>query len=153
MNAPFITDAAAMEELGAAFASVCGQRCLIYLRGNLGAGKTTFARGFMRGLGFTETVKSPTYTLIETYANADYRVYHVDLYRLTGPKELDDLGLRDLFGEDNLCLVEWAERGGGYLPIADVVIIFDYAGYGRRVNFQAQTTHGIEILTRFKSPV
>ncbi len=98
---------------------------LVFLEGGLGAGKTTFARAFLRALGVAGTVRSPTYTLIEPYdltgMFSGRRVLHLDLYRLSAPDELDDLGLRDEF-EQALILIEWPERGAGALPMPDLVL-------------------------------
>jgi len=105
--------------------------CVIYLEGDLGTGKTTLVRGVLRGLGYRGSVRSPTYTLIEPYELGGFRVFHLDLYRLGDPEELEYLGLRDLLDEDSILLVEWPERGAGALPPADLLIRIAHSPPGR----------------------
>ncbi len=105
---------------------------MIYLQGELGAGKTTFVRGFLSGFGFKGKVKSPTYTMLETYHVGDKYVYHADLYRLKSPAELNDLGFRDYF-DLGIFLVEWPELGEGYLVSPDFVFVFSHEKVGRKV--------------------
>jgi len=120
---------------------------LIFLVGDLGAGKTTFVRGFLRGLGFEGPVKSPTYTLMELYPLNGFTLYHLDLYRLTDPGELEYLGLREMLEEDALLFVEWPEKGAGWLPGADVAIEIAYRGSGRELRFIAYSENGEEWVT------
>jgi len=133
-------------ELGA----VTGRRALIFLEGDLGAGKTTLVRGFLEARGYTGRVKSPTYTLIEPYELSDGRLYHLDLYRLGHPEELEYLGLREMLEEDAVLLVEWPQRGAGWLPEPDLVVRLEYAGQGtaRRALLEPRTATGEEVVSR-----
>jgi tRNA threonylcarbamoyladenosine biosynthesis protein TsaE len=115
---------------------------VVYLQGDLGAGKTTCVRSLLRAFGVTGVVRSPTYTLVETYPLATLTCVHVDLYRLRALTEVDELGLRDLVGPGFLLLVEWPERGGAALPAADLAVLLSYAGNGRRAIVNAKTLLG-----------
>lgn len=121
---------------------------MIYLQGDLGAGKTTLTRGFMRAFGYQGAVKSPTYTLVEPYEFELCHIYHFDLYRLSNPEEVQYLGTDEYFESANLCLVEWAERGANWLPRADLQIDIDSEGTGRRLNCQSLTEKGAIIVKR-----
>ena len=144
-----VADAAAMESLGAQLAQSRAAG-IIYLKGDLGAGKTTLARGFLQALGHTGRVRSPTYTLIEPYSFEFGMVYHIDLYRISDSGELEDLGLRDLLEEQSLLLVEWPERGSGVLPAADLLISIEHRDAGRRVTLEAATAAGQHLLSKLK---
>ncbi len=106
----------AMLDFGHRIGRICPPGTVIYLEGSLGAGKTTLARGILRGLGYTGFVKSPSYTLIETYTILKGVVVHTDLYRLSDPSELYYLGLEDYCQEEAILLVEWAKKGEAFLP-------------------------------------
>ena len=121
---------------------------MIYLQGDLGAGKTTLSRGFMRAFGYTGAVKSPTYTLVEPYEFELCNIYHFDLYRLADPEEVAYLGTDEYFAESNLCIVEWAEKGAKWLPGADLVIDIADEGTGRRLTCQSLTEKGAIIAKR-----
>jgi tRNA threonylcarbamoyladenosine biosynthesis protein TsaE len=138
----------AQEAIGARLAAALQGGCVIYLYGDLGAGKTTLARGLVHGLGYEGRVKSPTYTLLEPYQVGSYQLLHLDLYRLADPIELDYLGLRDLAESDTVWLVEWPERGGAELPAADVQVTISYHGHGRQLTFTAHSDTGTTILAR-----
>ncbi len=139
-------NANAMEVLGARLAPALRAGMMLHLHGELGAGKTTLIRGILRGLGHTGAVKSPTYTLVEPYQMNGLPVFHFDLYRLKDPEELEFLGIRDYLEGQGVCLVEWAERGAGVLPAADVEITIQRSGDGRQVQFLTHTASGDELL-------
>jgi tRNA threonylcarbamoyladenosine biosynthesis protein TsaE len=119
---------------------------VVYLQGELGAGKTTCVRSLLRALGVTGLVRSPTYTLVETYPLATLTCVHVDLYRLRSLTEVDELGLRDLVGPGSLIMVEWPEKGGAALPPADLDLMLQYAGEARQAGLSAKTSIGTEWL-------
>ncbi len=135
-----------MERLGAALAPRLHAGIVLYLHGELGAGKTTLVRGILRGLGYSGAVKSPTYTLVEPYQIAGLPVYHFDLYRLNDPEELEFLGIRDYLEGSGVCLVEWSERGAGVLPVPDVDIMIERQEEGRMVRFTSGTENGSMLL-------
>jgi len=115
---------------------------VLFLHGHLGMGKTTLARGLIQSLGHTGAVKSPTYTLVEPYEFDDRRVYHFDLYRLGDPEELEYMGIRDYFENNSLCLVEWSEKGTGFLPAADLDLYLEPEELGRKITILARTDLG-----------
>lgn len=142
----YLADAVAQEKLAGELARHCPGGAVIFLQGELGAGKTTFVRGFLRALGHQGVVKSPTYTLVEPYELNGRQVYHFDLYRLADPEELEYAGGRDYFEGESVCLVEWPEKAAGFLPQADIVCEIHYAGSGRQLSLQALTPQGSSML-------
>jgi tRNA threonylcarbamoyladenosine biosynthesis protein TsaE len=125
--------------------------CVVYLAGDLGAGKTTLTRGLLRSLGVTGAVRSPTYTLVEIYELGALTALHLDLYRLSDPAELDNLGLREWARGGHLWLIEWPERGADRLPGADLVIALSAGDAGHEIEVTAGTDLGRTWLERLAS--
>lgn len=125
---------------------------VVYLRGNLGAGKTTLVRGLLRELGYGGKVKSPTFTLVEVYAISSLNLYHIDFYRFTEKTEWRDGGFREYFGGDAICLVEWPENVGDLLPPADIEIVFEILEQGRRVEINTADNSFKTCLKRLQEP-
>lgn len=122
------------------------QSLLIALSGDLGAGKTTISRGILIGLGHSGSVKSPTYTLVEPYELPLGKICHFDFYRLIDPEELEYMGFRDYLVEASLCLIEWPERGQGFLPDADIEIGIIQTDQGRTLSLKAGTDLGNKVI-------
>ena len=137
--------------LGAAVAAGLRPGMVIYLRGDLGAGKTTLARGILHALGVTERIKSPTYTLVEPYNISRLYLYHFEFYRLRHPDEWVDAGFRDYFSSGAVCLVEWPDKAGAQLPAADMTIDLATAGNARMATLSADTEAGINCLRRLQT--
>ncbi len=143
-----LADEAATEALGGALAAVLAPGLLVFLRGQLGAGKTTLVRGMLRALGHEGPVRSPTYALVESYRVAGFELHHFDLYRLTDPDELEFMGLRDFLDGNAVCMIEWPERGNGMLPRADMEIELRVSDGGRRARLCAHGGGGMGMLAR-----
>jgi tRNA threonylcarbamoyladenosine biosynthesis protein TsaE len=126
-----LKDARETHALGKSFGADLGAPVVIYLEGDLGAGKTTFAQGLINGLGCDAAVVSPTYTLVEEYVTDRGRVHHLDLYRIAGPEEVESLGLRDRCGPSDIVLIEWPDRGGHALPLPNWRVSLAYRDTGR----------------------
>jgi len=141
-----LADSSATESLGAAlarsFPGAALAPAVLHLRGELGAGKTTCVRSLLRSLGVTGLVRSPTYTLVETYVLNGLTCVHVDLYRLQAAVEVEELGLRDFVGPGCLLLIEWPEKGAAALPPADMSLTLRYLGNGRSAQLRAESALG-----------
>lgn len=133
-----LADAAATEVMGAKLAQALlpAAGLVVFLQGQLGAGKTTLVRGWLRQLGATGAIRSPTYTLVEPYELAGRSLLHLDLYRLSDPAELEQLGVYDTPPESSVWLVEWPERGAGQLPEPDLKILLQVAAAGREIRLE-----------------
>lgn len=132
----FLENSEATEKWGAALFSKLPNKALIFLEGNLGAGKTTFVRGLLRAAGITGAIKSPTYSLVEEYEANQRKIFHFDLYRLAEPDELEWIGIDDYLNQNALCFIEWAQKGEGILPPPDLIIALTAQQNGRllRIN-------------------
>ncbi|MGH8398048.1 MAG: tRNA (adenosine(37)-N6)-threonylcarbamoyltransferase complex ATPase subunit type 1 TsaE [Gammaproteobacteria bacterium] len=137
-----VADASAMDKLGVQLGHVLKSGAVVYLHGELGAGKTTLVRGVLHGLGFTGSVRSPTYTLVEGYEFSGRWLQHLDLYRICAPAELEYLGIRELDDPDLWVFVEWPERGETALPRPDLILILEAQEPGRRIRLEAQSARG-----------
>ncbi|MDK9724723.1 MAG: tRNA (adenosine(37)-N6)-threonylcarbamoyltransferase complex ATPase subunit type 1 TsaE [Sterolibacteriaceae bacterium MAG5] len=147
-----LPDEAATLALGAAMARQVPRGAVVYLEGDLGAGKTTLVRGLLRALGHRGAVKSPTYNLVELHAVSGLNLYHFDFYRFSQPEEYLDAGLDEYFAGDGVCLVEWPDRAAPYLPAPDLRLRLVLAGDGRSASFSAESERGRQWLTSLGSP-
>jgi len=134
-----IRSADEMEATGAALVNDLHAPAVIYLHGDLGAGKTTLVRGALRGLGYQGLVKSPTFTLVETYSFSKLEVYHFDLYRISDPEELDYIGIREFCSGSNICFIEWPNLGKPLVPRATLEIYIEYVPEGRQISITKHT--------------
>jgi len=145
-----LEDELATVAYGKKLSAAISQGAVIYLHGDLGAGKTTFTRGVIQGLGHTGNVKSPTYTLVEPYELGSVSAYHFDLYRLADPEELEFMGIRDYFNEQAICLVEWPEKGQGFIPEPDLDIELEYLDNKRQIHCVSRSEKGLKLLEQLK---
>lgn len=143
-----LPDEAATGALAHRLATVLDGGLVVYLHGDLGAGKTSFARALLGALGVGERIKSPTYSLVESYRAQDRPAWHLDLYRIADPGELEWLGLDALSDPSALVLVEWPERGAGALPLPDLIVHLGYAGAGRHARMESRTDRGAATVAR-----
>ena len=141
-----LADEAATLAFGAKLARELIPGLTFYLEGDLGAGKTTLVRGLLRALGYAGRVKSPTYTLAETYSLPAFELYHYDLYRMHDPREWLDAGFRDVIGGQAVSLIEWPEKAAGWLPPPDVIIRLTIADEAREVECEAVSPRGARYL-------
>jgi tRNA threonylcarbamoyladenosine biosynthesis protein TsaE len=147
----FIEGGEAQEAFGARLAAHLPKSCILYLEGDLGAGKTTLVRGILRGLGYEGRVKSPTYTLIESYYPGDYAVHHLDLYRLADPEELEYMGFSDLCDGCSILLVEWPDKGVGMLSGADLRVHIEHHPLSRHLRLEPGSDVGVGIISSVNS--
>jgi len=147
----FLADEEATLQLGAQLAACLSESILIYLSGDLGAGKTTLTRAMLRALGISDHIKSPTFSMVECYERDKQPLYHIDLYRLTNPEELEYLGLQDLMGTNAIIMIEWPERAGDYLPKADVHCYLSFHKEGRLLKMEPNSDQGKKILEKVKA--
>ena len=142
----FLADEEATMALGRHLATALPEGLVAFLYGDLGAGKTTFARAFLQALGVGERVKSPTYSLVEGYDIGERQAFHLDLYRIADPGELEWLGLDSLAEPGAVVLVEWPERGAGALPPVDLALSFRHERSGRAVRLAAKSPLGERVV-------
>jgi tRNA threonylcarbamoyladenosine biosynthesis protein TsaE len=143
-----LPDEEATLALGAALAHALEPGLVIYLTGELGAGKTTLARGMLRALGHQGAVKSPTYTLVEVYEVSRLHLHHFDFYRFQDPREWIDAGFRESFNGRTVSLIEWPEKAAGQLPPADLEIALGLLATGRSVELTSRSPAGQKCLAR-----
>ncbi|HVC37594.1 MAG TPA: tRNA (adenosine(37)-N6)-threonylcarbamoyltransferase complex ATPase subunit type 1 TsaE [Gammaproteobacteria bacterium] len=153
MNQFAVHDATAMDALGVRLGRALSAGIVVYLSGELGAGKTTLVRGVLRGLGFTGHVRSPTYTLMEGYEFPGRVLQHLDLYRIRAASELEFLGVRELDGPDRWVFVEWPELGAGALPPPDLELKLELQDPGRRVGLSPRSQQGRKLAEVWRSLV
>ncbi|MGO2332368.1 MAG: tRNA (adenosine(37)-N6)-threonylcarbamoyltransferase complex ATPase subunit type 1 TsaE [Pseudoalteromonas nigrifaciens] len=146
-----LSDDIATVTMGNRIAAIIEQGAVIYLHGDLGAGKTTFTRGIVQGFGHTGKVKSPTYALVEPYELERANVYHFDLYRLGDPEELEYMGIRDYFSAQAICVVEWPEKGGEFIPVPDLNITLSYVGDERNIVINSASERGSVIIEKLNN--
>lgn len=136
MQQYILNSAAETEAFGAQLYEYLPEQCVVFLRGDLGAGKTTLVRGFLRSAGHKGTVKSPTYNIVEEYTINKRLFFHFDLYRINDPEELEWIGITDYFQEKSVCFFEWPDKGEGYLGQPDLIISMMSNGESRKVNIE-----------------
>jgi tRNA threonylcarbamoyladenosine biosynthesis protein TsaE len=146
-----LADEGATLALGSNIAEVLQPGLTIFLEGNLGAGKTTLARGILRGLGYLGKVKSPTYNLVELYKFSRLYFYHFDFYRFNNPAEWEEAGFREYFNPDSICLVEWPQKAAGLLPTADLIFFLSISDEGREIKIRAVTEEGKQCLKELRN--
>lgn len=140
----YLSDETATMQWGQTLSAYCRPGMVIYLLGNLGAGKTTLARGLLRGLGISERIKSPSYTLLESYELERFTVFHFDFYRISSAESLRDIGIEQYFTGTDVCIIEWPEHGLGVIPAADLTVTLTWSAEqsGRQCQVQGHGTLG-----------
>ncbi len=139
-----------MQAYAAEMAHAVQDGAIIFLHGPLGAGKTTFTRGFLRALGHKGKVKSPTFAMVEPYELNGHPIFHFDFYRLQKAEELEEIGIKEYFSPTSICLIEWPEKGFPLLPMPDVACFISFAESGRQIKIEAKTARGEEIIKHIK---
>ena len=145
-----LADENATLALGATFSEILHPGLIIFLTGDLGAGKTTLTRGILRKMGYNGIVKSPTYNLVEIYKFSKLYFYHFDFYRFNDPNEWEEAGFREHFNADSVCIVEWPEKAGELLPVADIQLTIHVVESGRNIEIYALTEAGKRCLTHWR---
>jgi tRNA threonylcarbamoyladenosine biosynthesis protein TsaE len=146
-----LPDEAATAALAGRVGAAIDGGLVCYLHGPLGAGKSAFARALLHALGVSGRIKSPTYSLVESYPLGDAQAWHLDLYRIADPGELEWLGMDALGDSAAVVLIEWPQRGAGAIPAADLEVFLDYAGAGRRATLRAGSARGERLLDRLSA--
>lgn len=148
-----LTSEQEMEAFAAKVAKACQEiksAIHIHLIGDLGAGKTTFSRGFIQSLGYSDRVKSPTYTLVEPYLVNGRQIFHFDLYRLADPEELEFIGIRDYSADNSISLIEWPSKGTGLLPEPNLEVSIEFTEQGRCLVVEGLNTLGDLVIQQLK---
>lgn len=145
-----VPDETAMAKLAARFSACLTAPLLLTFNGEIGTGKTTFIRAMLRSLGITGPIKSPTFSLVESYTHNHLLIHHFDLYRIQDEVELEYFGFRDFLSPNAICCIEWPERTSFCLEMADIACSFSIEGSGRRLDFNALTAPGKNVLACVK---
>ncbi|TAL62040.1 MAG: tRNA (adenosine(37)-N6)-threonylcarbamoyltransferase complex ATPase subunit type 1 TsaE [Legionella sp.] len=141
-----LLDEAASEQFAIRLAQCLVAPLVLAFSGAIGAGKTTIIRAMLKNKGIKSAIKSPTFSLVESYQCADVQLHHFDLYRLNNAAELDYLGFRDYFTEQSICCIEWAEHAGRALPNVDIRFKLSIKGAGREMQIEALSAAGEKMI-------
>ena len=144
-NRSGLVDEAGLRTVAKSIATQLQRGDLVFLSGDLGTGKTTFAQAAIRTMGFKGVVNSPTFTLVEVYQTDYGELVHLDLYRLESLTELENIGIRGYLDSQSICLIEWPQKGSGLLPAADMVVDLEYAGDRRRLGVTVRAGRGLDL--------
>ncbi|MBS0424969.1 MAG: tRNA (adenosine(37)-N6)-threonylcarbamoyltransferase complex ATPase subunit type 1 TsaE [Proteobacteria bacterium] len=147
----YLADDSETLKLGEKLSTYLHAGLTLYLIGDLGAGKTTLTRGILHGLGYSHTVKSPTYNLVEIYKISGVYFYHFDFYRFNDYLEWEEAGFRDYFNSESICVVEWPEKAGDLLPKPDLRLALSILGTGRKIELRACTEAGKQCLKQWEN--
>lgn len=152
MHITLLNEAATIA-FGQRLATLCQPPLVMYLQGEIGAGKTTLIRALLRSLGVQDAIKSPTFSLIEPYKIDHWHLYHVDLYRLSAPEELEYVGLTDYMTADSVCCIEWPERAERFLPVPDLTVKLTFLAEGRALELISGTTRGKALVAKLQKNI